>query len=104
MQNAYNKTIPQIIQIVKYLATTDEQKACDCLELFDEISGCADSLLIPHVQAIIHMCLELASNKNLGDEIRSKAINLVGWITRVRRKVKFFFFLQKLINLFAMWL
>ncbi|EEB17594.1 Importin-4, putative [Pediculus humanus corporis] len=86
LQNAYNKTIPQIIQIVKYLATTDEQKACDCLELFDEISGCADSLLIPHVQAIIHMCLELASNKNLGDEIRSKAINLVGWITRVRRK------------------
>ncbi|KAK6629085.1 hypothetical protein RUM43_002902 [Polyplax serrata] len=86
LQNAYNKTIPQIIQIIKYLATTDEQKACDCMELFDEISGCADTLLIPHVQSIIQMCLELAGNKNLGDVIRSKAINVVGWITRVRRK------------------
>lgn len=69
------------------MATTDEQKACDCMELFDEISGCADTLLIPHVQSIIQMCLELAGNKNLGDVIRSKAINVVGWITRVRRKV-----------------
>lgn len=57
------------------------------MELFDELSGCADTLLIAHVQPIIQMCLELAGNKALGDTIRCRAINLVGWITKVRRKV-----------------
>lgn len=80
------RTIPRVIEIIKYLCTVDEEKACECMELFDEISEYAVPLLVPHVQGIIELCLQLAKDKNLGDTIRNKSLTLVGWITRIKKK------------------
>lgn len=87
MRNAFNETIPRVIEIIRYLATTDEEKASECMELFDEISEYAVPLLVPHIQGVIYLCLELAMNKNLGDTIRNKSLTLIGWITRIKKKV-----------------
>ena len=78
--------IPKVIEIINHLAREDEEKACECMELFDEISEVAAPLLVPHIQAIIEMCLNLAKDKNLGNTIRNKSLTLVGWITRIKKK------------------
>lgn len=75
-----------MIEIINHLAREDEEKACECMELFDEISEEAAPLLVPHIQAIIEMCLNFAKDKTLGDTIRNKSLTLVGWITRIKKK------------------
>ena len=46
------------------------------------------ALLVPHLRPVIQMCLDVSGDKNLGETVRVKAITFLGYITRLKKKVR----------------
>ena len=57
------------------------------MELFDELVECDVAIVAPHLQPLIQFCLEVAINKNLGNNIRVKALSFVSWLATLKKKV-----------------
>ena len=66
---------------------SSQDKACDAMELFDELVECEVGMVIPHLASLINFCLEIASNTTLGDNIRVKALSFVSWLATLKKKV-----------------
>lgn len=67
------------------------------MELFDELVECEVGIVVPHLGPLIQFCLEVASNANLGNNIRVKALSFVSWLATLKKKVTDFeilFFLK----------
>ena len=74
-----------------------QDKACDAMELFDELVECEVGIVVPHLGPLIQFCLEVASNANLGNNIRVKALSFVSCLATLKKKVTDFeilFFLK----------
>lgn len=80
--------MPRIMECIKAFTVTDEKKACDVMELLDELVESAINVIIPHTRALIEMCLQLCTTKGLDDTIKVKSISFVGWLTRTKTKVR----------------
>ena len=65
-----------------------QDKACEAMELFDELVECDVGIVVPHLTALIHFCLEVASTVSLGNNIRIKALSFVSWLVTLKRKVR----------------
>ena len=84
----YNALVPDVMQAARAMASHDDDKAIQMLELFDELVEFAGGKIIAlHAEKLVHFHLEIASNKTLGDLVRVKAINFISWITRLKKKV-----------------
>jgi hypothetical protein len=83
----YHQLMPRLIQTVRALVVTDEERAVEAMELFDDLVESVPVVIVPSVKPLVDMCLEFASNKTLGDSIRIKALNFIGWLTRTKKKV-----------------
>lgn len=46
------------------------------------------ALLVPHLRPVIQLCLDISGDKNLGETVRVKAITFLGYITRLKKKVR----------------
>ena len=57
------------------------------MELFDELVECDVGIVVPHLSALIHFCLEVASTATLGNNIRVKALSFVSWLITLKKKV-----------------
>jgi len=79
--------MPRLMQTVRALVVTDEERAAEAMELFDDLVESAPFVISPRIKPLVDMCLEFASNKSLGDNIRIKALNFIGWLTRTKKKV-----------------
>lgn len=66
---------------------SSQDKACDAMELFDELVECEVGMVIPHLATLINFCLEIAGNTTLGDNIRVKALSFVSWLATLKKKV-----------------
>ncbi|XP_067002902.2 importin-4 [Anabrus simplex] len=86
MVNVYHQLMPRVMQSVKALTLTDEAKACEVMELFDDLVESAVVVIVPHIKPLVEMCLEFGSNKSLGESLRVKALTFIGWITRSKKK------------------
>jgi hypothetical protein len=75
------------MQTVRALVVTDEERAVEVMELFDDLVESATVVIVPSIKPLVDMCLEFASNKTLGDGIRVKALSIIGWLTRTKKKV-----------------
>ncbi|XP_028409936.1 importin-4-like [Dendronephthya gigantea] len=85
--NLLRPLIPKIIVIIKNLVQTDEDKACECMDVFDELVDSEVGIVIPHVKSLVEFCLYIAMNTELGDSSRVKALHFISWIIRVKSKV-----------------
>lgn len=82
----YHHLMPRLMQTVRALVVTDEERAAEAMELFDDLVESAPFLIVTIIKPLVDMCLEFASNKSLGDNIRIKALNFIGWLTRTKKK------------------
>lgn len=46
------------------------------------------ALLVPHLRPVIQLCLDISGDKNLGETVRVKTITFLGYITRLKKKVR----------------
>jgi hypothetical protein len=83
----YHQLTPRLMQTVRALVVTDEERAVEAMELFDDLVESAPVVIVPSIKPLVDMCLEFASNKTLGDGIRVKALSFIGWLTRTKKKV-----------------
>ncbi|KAB7499986.1 Importin-4 [Armadillidium nasatum] len=83
---AYQKLLPGSVEVVKSLIQFDEEKAAQAMDLFDVLAECEVALLVPQLQAVIQLCIEVSGKKDLGNPLRTKALTFLGYITRLKKK------------------
>lgn len=86
MVNAYNQMIPLTMNVVRALTTANQDKAVEAMELFDDLCDCAVTVISPHVKNLILMCLTIARDKSLNDDLRIKAIGVIGCLVRTKSR------------------
>lgn len=64
-----------------------QDKACECMDVFDELVDSEVGIVIPHVKSLVEFCLHIAVNTELSDSSRVKALHFIGWLIRVKSKV-----------------
>ncbi|XP_071092179.1 importin-4-like [Haliotis cracherodii] len=79
-------SVPRVVQIVRELALQDEDKACEVMELFDELLETEVAIIMPHIRLIVEFSLELAANGELGDSVRVKGMSFISSLTRLKKK------------------
>ncbi|GFQ72607.1 importin-4 [Trichonephila clavata] len=84
--NLFQSLVPSIITIIRMLADDNQEKACECLEIFDELVECEVGVLAPHLRGLVEFCLETAKSDKYDDAIRIKAINIVAYLVRLKKK------------------
>ena len=63
-----------------------KDKACEAMELFDELVECDIGIVVPYLSSLIQFCLEIATNTHLGNNIRVKALSFVSWLITLKKK------------------
>lgn len=86
MVNAYHQMLLPAMTIVQALASTNEERATESLELFDELCDQAIVVIGPRVKELTAMCLTIARTTTYGDDLRSRAITLLGTLIRTKKK------------------
>ncbi|XP_068697755.1 importin-4-like isoform X2 [Montipora foliosa] len=78
--------IPKVVGFINQIRDLDEDKACDAMEIFDELVESEVSIVAPHLKALVEFCLQIASNSSYGNNLRIKALHFVSWLARVKPK------------------
>lgn len=68
-------------------SSLQQDKACEGMELFDEIVECEVGMVTPHLPDLIQFSLQVASNSLLGDNLRAKALSFLQWLASLKKKV-----------------
>lgn len=89
MINVYHNLMPRIMECIKAFTVTDERKACEVMEILDDLVESAINVIVPHTRALVELCLQLSTTKGIDDTVKVKAISFVGWLTRTKTKVNF---------------
>nr|CAD7462078.1 unnamed protein product [Timema tahoe] len=71
LANLFTQLMPRVMDAVRALVQTDEDKAVEVMELFDDLVESVISVVVPHIKPLVEMCLMFAANKDLGDPIRA---------------------------------
>ncbi|XP_022092139.1 importin-4-like [Acanthaster planci] len=82
----FRPLIPQVLVVIRLLLGSDEDQGCQAMELFDELVECEVSIIVPHLKAVVEFCCEVASNGNLGNNARVKALSFISWLTSLKKK------------------
>lgn len=86
MINVYHSLLPRVMECIKVFAVSDEKKACDVMELLDDLVETCINVVLPHTRPLVEMCLQLCTTNEIPDEVKVKAISFVGWLTRSKAK------------------
>lgn len=82
----FQPLVPQVINMIKRLILVDEDKACQAMEIFDELFESEVAIVAPHIKPIVELCLAISSEDNLDDSLRVKAISFLGRLVRMKKK------------------
>lgn len=86
MVNAYHQMLPRIIEVIQALSISNEEQAIEAFELLDELCEKDMEVVSPHMRSLINLCLTIGANKNLDDALRVKAVGLMGWLAKMKKK------------------
>ncbi len=64
-----------------------QDRACEGMELFDELIESDVTIVVSHLSSVMSFCLGVATNRNLGNNIRVKALSFVSWLASLKKKV-----------------
>ena len=86
--------IPNAIETIKRLIAAasngicnSEDKACEAMDLFDELFECEHvALVAPYIKPVVELCLAAAAASSLDDAVRVKAISFMGRLTKMKKK------------------
>lgn len=79
--------IPKVITVIRHFLSSDEDKACECMDIFDELVESEVGIVIPHVKSLVEFCLKIAMNPDLGDSSRVKALHFINYLIRIKPKI-----------------
>lgn len=80
--------LPACLQALRFLAERDPAKCIVAMEFLDDLAESAPAIIVPHMQFVVELSLQFASNQQLQSELRVKATSIIGWLVRIKRKVK----------------
>lgn len=78
--------LPQVMVIIQQLTTIDAEKACEALELFDELLETEVSIIVPHLKPFLQFCMQVAAKTDFPDELRVKGMSFIASLTRLKKK------------------
>ena len=78
--------IPKVAAVVKNLIVTDEGRAVQLMEIWEELLETEVSMLAPHLKSIADLCLEITAKKELDDALRVKALHFLATLARLKKK------------------
>lgn len=84
--NCFQVLIPYVMEVIRRLASSSEDKAVEALELFDELIDSEIAILLPHIRPLIKLCLEVAGDSRKGDVLRVRAMSVLSWMINVKKK------------------
>jgi len=82
----FQPLVGPVVELVTKLVTTDEGKAAEAMEIFDELFESEVTIVGPHIRSIVDLTLKIAASTPLDDGLRVKAIALLGKLTKLKRK------------------
>lgn len=80
--------LPKIVGVIRSLIVNNGTKAILVMEIWEDLLETEVSILAPHLKIVAELCLEVASKKDLDDEIRVKALNFLAVLARLKKKVQ----------------
>nr|XP_048676131.1 importin-4 isoform X3 [Caretta caretta] len=84
--NLMHSLVPKIISAVRQLISINEVHASEAMEVFDELMESEVSVIVQHLSDVVGFCLEVASNRVLGDVLRVKALSTLSFLIKLRGK------------------
>ncbi|XP_063971757.1 importin-4-like isoform X1 [Lytechinus pictus] len=82
----FRPLIPKVLAVIDELLVRDEDQGCEAMEVFDELVECEVSIIVPHLKSVLEFCCQVASNGNLGNNARVKALSFISWLTKLKKK------------------
>ncbi|KAK7498967.1 hypothetical protein BaRGS_00009776 [Batillaria attramentaria] len=79
-------SLSRVLSVIQQLAGVDEEKACEALELFDELLETEVGMIVPHLKPFLQFCLQVAGHAEHTDELRVKAMSFIASLTRLKKK------------------
>ena len=81
------ETIKRLISAASSGVCNAEDKACEAMDLFDELFESEHAALVgTYVKPIVELCIAAAATSSLDDAVRVKAITFLGRITKLKKK------------------
>ncbi|XP_074549927.1 importin-4 [Halichoeres trimaculatus] len=84
--NQMRSIIPSLIEALKHLIKADQEKASEAMEVFNELMESEVSIIVPHIPAMVHFCLEIGCDTNLSDSLRVKGLSCIIFLIKLKSK------------------
>lgn len=85
MVNAYHEMIPLAILTIQSLIENNNDNAINSMDIFDELLE-QSTVISPHIKNIVPMCLIIAKNNTLDENLRVKSVDIIASIAKVRTR------------------
>ncbi|XP_032091692.1 importin-4 isoform X1 [Thamnophis elegans] len=78
--------MPKVIAAIRELIHVNEVQASEAMEVFDELLETEVAIVVQHLSEVVNFCLEVASNQQLSDGLRVKALSCVSYLIKLKSK------------------
>nr|CAB3256605.1 importin-4-like [Phallusia mammillata] len=78
--------VPKSVQVVKLLLEVDESRAAELIEIFESLIETEVAFIAPYVKDLVLFSLQIAQNTDLEDETRVRALSLLQWVIKIKKK------------------
>ncbi|KAM5239735.1 importin-4 isoform 2-T2 [Hipposideros larvatus] len=78
--------VPKLIMAIQTLIRVDEVKACEAMEVLDELLESEVPIITSHLSEVLTFCLEVARNVALSDAIRVRILCCLSFLVKVKSK------------------
>nr|XP_039255508.1 importin-4-like isoform X1 [Styela clava] len=84
--NLVRPLVLKCVNVIQRLLETDEDKASELMEIFETLIETEVSFISPYVKDLVLFSLQIASNSELEDTTRVRALSLLRWIIKLKKK------------------
>ncbi|KAM3821707.1 importin-4 isoform 2-T2 [Vipera latastei] len=78
--------VPKVIAAIRELIHVNEVQASEAMEVFDELLETEVAIVVQHLSEVVNFCLEVASNRQLSDGLRVKALSCISYLVKLKSK------------------
>jgi len=84
----FQQLIPLVLTKIEEIASVDQDRAIQAIDIFDELIESEVSIVVPHIKPMVELCLRIsqAQGGQVEDGLKIKAISFMGQLTRLKKK------------------
>ncbi|XP_058679184.1 importin-4 [Ammospiza caudacuta] len=82
--NLLRSLVPEVLAALEELLSVDEERGADALEVLDEFLEANPESLMPHLKAVLELCLRVAGDECRGDAVRVRALATLTFLAQKR--------------------